>query len=142
MFQLMRKLRNVLSIRSVSSEQSTHLKNIVAHQSYLETLQFEQNSVRLWSNMMQNQIMGETDQIHQQLSKMVSTTQQQQNNNLWTRTYTEQQMPQTQAAPPPRPGPKSTELQGSFLVLKGGAQNSHEPRGLVNSLVSGTPKIW
>ena len=43
--------------------------NISVHQSYLEKLQFEQNSVRSWYNMIQDQIMGEADQVHNQMAE-------------------------------------------------------------------------
>ena len=42
------------------------LENIAAHQAYLEKLQFEQNTLRSWSNMVQDQIMGEAAQVHLQ----------------------------------------------------------------------------
>ena len=81
-------------------------ENIVAHQSYLEKLQFEQNCVRSWSNMIQDQIMGEADQVHNQMARMILTMQQQQqqqSTNPWTRGYAEPQMQSNQGAPPPRP---------------------------------------
>ena len=39
-----------------------NFQNIAAHQAYLEMLQFEQNALRSWSNMVQDQIMGEAAQ--------------------------------------------------------------------------------
>ena len=48
-------------------------ENIAAHQAYLEKLQFKQNTLRSWSHMVQDQIMGEAAQIHHQLVQMVLT---------------------------------------------------------------------
>ena len=39
--------------------QEPTVENVIAHHSYLEYLQFEKSSLRWWSNMVQNQIMGE-----------------------------------------------------------------------------------
>ena len=41
---------------------SKALENTAARQAYLEKLQFEQNTLRSWSNMVQDQIMGEAAQ--------------------------------------------------------------------------------
>ena len=78
-------------------------ENIIAHQSYLECLQFEQNSVRCWSNMIQDQIMGEANQVYSQLGRMMLTLEQRERANQWTRAHTEQRMQQPQPAQPPRP---------------------------------------
>ena len=43
-------------------------ENIVAHQSYLDKLQFGQHSMRSWSNMIQDHIVGEADQAHNDMA--------------------------------------------------------------------------
>ena len=53
------------------------------HQAYLEKLQFEQNTLRSWSNMVQDQIMGEAAQAHLQLMQMVWTMQRLSNPQPW-----------------------------------------------------------
>ena len=47
----------VTDVRYLRTEAT--LENTAAHQAYLEKLQFEQNTRRSWSSMIQDQIMGE-----------------------------------------------------------------------------------
>ena len=46
------------------------LDNVAAHQAYLEKLQFEHNTLRSWSNMVQDQTAGEAQQVHLQLMQI------------------------------------------------------------------------
>ena len=74
------------------------LENIAAHQAYLEKLQFEQNTLRSWSNMVQDQIMGETAQVQLQFMQMICTMQRSSDRQPWAHGWA--------AAPsqlPPRP---------------------------------------
>ena len=67
--------------------------NIAAHQAYLEKLQFEQNTLRSWSNTVQDQIMGKAAEV-----QMVWTMQQQENPHPWAQAWAERPV-----QPPPRP---------------------------------------
>ena len=51
------------------------LDNIAAHQACLEKLQFEHKTLRSWSNMVQDQIAGEAQQVHLQLMQMIQAMQ-------------------------------------------------------------------
>ena len=47
-----------------SFEREPSLKNIAAHQRYLEKLQFEANTLRMWYNGLQDEIMEESQKVH------------------------------------------------------------------------------
>ena len=93
-------------------------ENIIAHQSYLEKLQFEQNSVRCWSNAIQDQIMRKTNRVYAQLGGMMLTMEQRKSIKGWTRAHAEQRMQQPPSAqtprlvqPPPAPSAQQAQLQ-------------------------------
>ena len=58
--------------------QEPTVDNIIAHHLYLDYLQHEQNNLRCWSNMIQDQIMGEAQQVHEELGRMMHVLEQQQ----------------------------------------------------------------
>ena len=58
------RIRPTANVRDLRGEAS--LENVAAHQRYLEKLQFEMNTLRSWSNSIQDQIMGEAHQVHLQ----------------------------------------------------------------------------
>ena len=90
------------------------IHSIIVHQSYLEYLQFEQSCLHHWSNMISEQIMGETQQTHQQLVRMLATLEAQQQTNAWTRAQAQQRMrpqpPHQAPSAQPRPA-QSTPTQ-------------------------------
>ena len=76
-------------------QQEPAIDNIIAHHSYLKCLQFEQNCLRCWSNMISDQIMGEARQVQEQFSRMMrmqEQQQQQQQTNAWTCAQAQQRM--------------------------------------------------
>ena len=92
-----RPVHHIMELRADPS-----LENIAAHQAYLEKLQFEQNTLRLWSNMIQDQIMGEAHQVPDQIVKMALTMQQQQSAHPWAQEWAGRPA-QPPTAPLPRP---------------------------------------
>ena len=84
-------------------------ENIAAHQAYLERLQLEQNTLRSWSNMIQDPRMGEADQVHNQKVRMVLAMQQQQQQQQsvhpWTQEWADRpvQPPTAHLAQPVQP---------------------------------------
>ena len=61
------------------------LCNILAHRRYLEDLLFEQRSLREWNRMISEQIIAESEQVHEQLSEMLAKMEANQQQNAWTR---------------------------------------------------------
>ena len=60
-----------------------NLENIAAHQRYLEKLQFEMNTLRSWSNIIQDQIMGEARRVHLQMMRMIHELQRESDPQPW-----------------------------------------------------------
>ena len=86
-------VRNLSDLR-----QEPTVDNFIVHHPYLEYLQFEQNNLRHWSNMIADQIMGKAHQAHEQLARMLARREAEQQTNAWTRTQAQQKM---QVPPPP-----------------------------------------
>ena len=72
--------------------QKPTIDNITAHQSYLEYLQFEQCSLRHWSNVIKEQIIAENHQAHEQLARMMAVVEAQQQQIAWRRVQAQQRM--------------------------------------------------
>ena len=75
------RIRPVPDIRDLRRE--ANLENVAARQRYLEKLQFEMNSLRSWSNTTQDQIMGEAQQVHLQMMRMIRELQRESDPQPW-----------------------------------------------------------
>ena len=51
--------------------QEAALENVAALQRYLEELQFEANTLRMWSNGIHDEIMEEAQKVHIQMMRMI-----------------------------------------------------------------------
>ena len=86
--------------------------------------------------MIQDQIMGEADQVHNQMVRMVLTVQQQQESPIpWTQAWADQPM-QPRAVPPPRP--VQPTAQPAAIQVKPAPAPRHEVQPLLSSM-SGAP---
>ena len=114
------KTRKIQAIPTVVHSQSKKLEtfkegeatleNVAAHQLYLEKLQFELNTLRLWSSGIQKEIIEETHKVHLQLARMIRELQRSHIAQPWVESW--QSAPQ-QIQPPPAPSSASS---GSFPV--------------------------
>ena len=75
------RIHLVTDIRYLRRE--ANLEHIAAHQRYLEKLQFEMNTLRCWSNSIQDQLKGEAAQVHLQLMRMVQELQRESDPQPW-----------------------------------------------------------
>ena len=116
-------------VYSVSDlRQEPTIDNSIAHHSYLDYLQFEQNSLRCWSNMLEDQIMVEVQQAREEFGRLMHIhEQQQQQTNAWTRAQAQQRMQTTQPersaqpaqlAPPAQPSPIQQAPSSAPLQVK------------------------
>ena len=74
------------------------LENVAEHQRYLENLQFELNTPRLWSTGIPDEIMDEAQKVHLQLMRMIRELQRLNNPQPWVEGW---QVASSQAQPPP-----------------------------------------
>ena len=71
----------VNDVRDLRPEAS--LDNVAARQRYLEKFQFEMNTLRCWSSGIQDQILGEAQQVHLQVMRMTRDLQRQGDPQPW-----------------------------------------------------------
>ena len=89
------KLRDYTSVASPRHDASLNRSELPEH---CGTSGLAQNTLRSWSNTVQDQIMGAAAQVHHQLMEMVSTIQQQQSPHPWAHEWADQTV-----QPPPAP---------------------------------------
>ena len=116
------------------------LENNAHHQAYLEKLQFEHNTLTSWSNMVQDQIASEAQQVHLQLMQMSQTMQNRANSQPWAHGWASssaqlpprpvQRTPQPQVpvkpAPTPRPQPQAQSASASSTRSAQGTYGSKQ----------------
>ena len=86
------------------------LENLAEHQRYLEKLQFESTTLRLWCNGLQDQIMDESQRVHIYMMRMIRELQRTCRSQGW--------LPQWQARanqPQPPPAPAQAPVQAQRI---------------------------
>ena len=110
--------------------------NVAAHQSYLEKLQFEHNTLRSWSNTVQDQIAGEAQQVHLQLMQMIQTMQHRNNPQPWAQAWAERSV-----QPPPRPAQQTSQPQAVPAKAAPAARAQRPTQSASSSSMGSAPVI-
>ena len=116
----------VREVRDLQKEAT--LENVAAHQRYLEKLEFELNTLWLWSNSIQDEIMEEAQKVHLRLMRMIRELQRLNNAQPWVEGW---QVASQQAQPPPAP----TSASSTSLPIKA-APTSRAPESQPSSMAS------
>ena len=108
-----RKIQAMRTSQSRELQREASLENVAAGQRYLEKLQFELNTLRLWSNGIQDEIMDEAQKLHLQLMKLIRELQRLNNALPWVEGW---QVTSSQA--PPSQAPAQSSAPSSSIPAK------------------------
>ena len=119
----------VNDVRDLRTE--ARFENVAAHQRYLEKLQLETNALRSWSNGIQDQIMGEAQQVHLQFMRMIRDLKRQDDPHPWPEGW-------RAASSQPPPPPAQSSAASSSIPMK--AAPAPRAQQAPSSSMSSTPR--
>ena len=118
----------VMDVRHLRTE--ANFENVAARQRYLEKLQIEMNTLRSWSNSIQDQITREAHQVHLQLMRM--TQEIQRHSEPWAHGW-------MSGPPQPTPRPVQPTAQPSNVIVKPVPTARPQPQQASSSSMSSAP---
>ena len=124
-------------IRELRREAS--LENLAALQRYLEKLQFEANTLRMWYDGLQDEIMDEAQKVHLHMMRMIGELQRVTHAQPWLAQWqAATNPPQPPAAPAQVAAPTSKAASATGLPMK--SAPSSRPSTLQNPSMASAPR--